>query len=380
MFRAMMFFWFATPALAGYHTLDVPPQAQEAYKTGQYRIWIPDGVKTIRAVIVRQHGCGRNGIDHADDLQWQALAAKHHAALLGSHFTTHKECAEWFDPVRGSERAFLFALKTFANQSQHPELETVPWAIWGHSGGSLWACHMLRRHPERVVCIWGRSQALTEYPEACLKVPMVFNYGEGEKAGRFETVHKNSMAAFEKYKPQGAVWDLAVDPKSSHDCRNSRLLAIRFMDEMLKNRLPGKIGDPLKPSPLPSAEWKKALEEYRLTGEVTDTTPPEAPFALTAVAKDGVSLEWKANVDVESGIQVFIIHKNGSKLTTVGGEKKGANKNGYFQVWNYGDEPEPKSPLMAYTDTKGKTGDIYTITQENRAGLASKPSAEVTAK
>ena len=63
----------------------------------------------------------------------------------------------WFDPRRGSEKAFLKALGELAAKSGHPELETVPWALWGHSGGGIWADVMSTLHPDRVVAMWLRS-------------------------------------------------------------------------------------------------------------------------------------------------------------------------------------------------------------------------------
>ena len=51
-----------------------------------YTIWIPKGVKSLRGVIVHQHGCGegscKSGLTGAYDLHWQALARKHDCALL----------------------------------------------------------------------------------------------------------------------------------------------------------------------------------------------------------------------------------------------------------------------------------------------------------
>src|SRR5947208_2580445 len=45
-----------------------------------YTIWIPEDVKTLRGVIVHQHGCGKGagivGQTAAYDLHWQALARK----------------------------------------------------------------------------------------------------------------------------------------------------------------------------------------------------------------------------------------------------------------------------------------------------------------
>jgi hypothetical protein len=55
-----------------------------------YRLWIPDGAKTLRGVIVHQHGCGagsgKAAATAADDLHWQALARKWDCALIGPQY------------------------------------------------------------------------------------------------------------------------------------------------------------------------------------------------------------------------------------------------------------------------------------------------------
>ena len=52
-----------------------------------YNLWLPEGVKTVRGIIVHQHGCGegsnKSAVTAADDLHWQALARKWDCALLG---------------------------------------------------------------------------------------------------------------------------------------------------------------------------------------------------------------------------------------------------------------------------------------------------------
>src|SRR2546423_15229601 len=51
-----------------------------------YSAWIPRDLKTLRGVIVHQHGCGegscKSGLSGAYDLHWQALAKTHDCALL----------------------------------------------------------------------------------------------------------------------------------------------------------------------------------------------------------------------------------------------------------------------------------------------------------
>ena len=58
-----------------------------------------------------------------------------------------------------------------------------------------------------------------------------------------------SPVAIEKFRAKGALIGVAVDPNSSHDCGNSRYLAIPWFDACLAARLPDKVGDPLKSMP-----------------------------------------------------------------------------------------------------------------------------------
>ena len=101
-----------------------------------YTLWIPAGVESLRGVIVHQHGAGTTaaieGSTAAYDLHWQALAKKWDCALLGPSYHVRHEQNDlspggselWFDPRRGSGKAFLKALGDLGRESNHPELET----------------------------------------------------------------------------------------------------------------------------------------------------------------------------------------------------------------------------------------------------------------
>jgi poly(3-hydroxybutyrate) depolymerase len=127
-----------------------------------YTLWVPPGAKTLRGVIVHQHGCGissgMSGLTAAYDLHWQALARKWNCALLGPayHLKANNECRKWCDPRNGSDVTFQRALAHFAVESNHPELTTAPWCLWGHSGGGFWSSLMLTLHPERIAAIFFR--------------------------------------------------------------------------------------------------------------------------------------------------------------------------------------------------------------------------------
>src|ERR1022692_792432 len=213
-----------------------------------YTLWIPDGVETLRGIIVHQHGAGiiaaNQGITAAYDLHWQALAKKWDCALLGPsyHVLTDKTDDSpggsqlWFDPRRGSDKAFLKALSDFAAKSGHREIETVPWALWGHSGGGIWSDVMATLHPEHVVAMWLRSgtafRSRTNFPpvvvpEALYAIPTMCNPGIQEKNGGAWT---GSLSTFESRRAKGAPVGFAADPLTGHWCGNSRYLAIPYLD------------------------------------------------------------------------------------------------------------------------------------------------------
>lgn len=390
-------FAFLAAAIASAATFETtaPPADGDLYKSAEFRLWVPDKVPVLRGIIIKQHGCGRRGVDHADDLQYQALALKHQCALLGTHFTQNKTCSDWFEPNQGSEKALLQALETLAKESMHPELPKLPWAIWGHSGGALWGHHMAIRYPDRVVAVVARSQGVVANADKASGVPILLNYGEREKTGKFEKVHANSDATFKANRPKGALWSLAIDPMSEHDCRNSRHISIPYFDALLSQRLPkagetalapvdtksawlGNLetfevfaeanypGDKAKAGWLPNEAVARAWSEFCKTGSVADTTPPPAPTRVRAHLNG--KLTWEATADLESGIKAFNIYRNGELFGTVAGEGGKA-----YQSWNYGDEPEPRTPAkmnFAYPDPGGKSR--YSISAVNQAGLESK--------
>src|SRR6266566_1103763 len=88
-----------------------------------YTLWIPDSIKTVRAVIVHQHGASipaaQAGATSAYDLHWQALAKKWNCVLLGPSYHVLNDAIDltpggaelWFDPRQGSDRAFVRVLR-----------------------------------------------------------------------------------------------------------------------------------------------------------------------------------------------------------------------------------------------------------------------------
>ena len=391
-----------------------------------YNLWLPEGVKTVRGIIVHQHGCGTGSnvkaVTAADDLHWQALARKWNCALLGPviHQPEKADCRLWSDPRKGSGRAFLKALKDLGRDSGHPELTEAPWCLWGHSGGGSWASILQAEHPERIVAIWFRSgTAYTSWqneadgnpgrysppvilPEAAYEIPMMANPGVKENGDkRFNGAWTGNLAMFKAYRAKGAPIGFAPDPLTSHQTGDQRYASIAFFDACLELRLPESgnklrkidqskgwlsplLGNEAKPAGeyagdkadsnwLPNAAFAKAWTEYVKTGATNDTTPPPAPFNVaTKATAEGVELTWDAHADFESGLRQFLIKKDGQVVGRV--PEKLVNPFGrpLFQGMSYGDTPELPLARMRFVDKGAKAGAKYQVVAVNSAGLESR--------
>ena len=387
-----------------------------------YTIWIPDHVTTLRGVIVHQHGCGtgacQGGATAAYDLHWQALARKWDCALLGPsyHQVDGQDCRKWCDPRNGSCQAYLKALTDLGAKSQHPELDQIPWCLWGHSGGGFWASLMQTSHPERIVAIWFRSGTAfatwekgeiskPEIPAAAYVVPMMLNPGIKERDdARFAGAWDGSMAMFKAYRAKGAPVGFAPDPRTGHECGDSRYLAIPFFDACLNLRLPNKdakahalraiemshswtaplLGEQAQAGFnqsanetiwLPTEAVARKWEEYVKTGATSDTTAPPAPFDVKVTVNDdgSTNVTWDCQADFESGLQQFIVERDGLEIARIPEKSIGRFGRPLFQSMSYHDTPE-KSLMtkMQFVDRAEPGGKHdYRVLAVNGVGLRS---------
>lgn len=388
-----------------------------------YTMWSPPGVKTLRGVIVHQHGCGegscKSGQTGAFDLHWQALAKKHDCALISPTYEQPEkaDCQLWCDPRNGSDAAFQKCLTDLGSKSGHPELDKVPWALWGHSGGGHWTGGMVLLHPDRVAAAWLRSgvpllkpnparatiKAHT-FPDAALTVPIMCNLGTKEgvtvKEGRFAGAWPANEDFFNTVRPRGALIGIAVDPFTSHECGNQRYLAIPWLDACLSARLPEKSGGAIRPMPtdgawlatvlsteaapaasftgdktkavwLPNEAIATLWMHYVKDTQVPDTTPPPAP---TNVKVNGNEITWQAEADLESGIASFIIERDGQAIVTLPEQPKNPFGRPIFQGLQYSDTAAQPLVEMRYTDAKAEPGKKheYRVISVNTVGLKSK--------
>lgn len=398
MFPFLFLIWFMGiwQIQGQYYEVSIRPGKQDLLSSAQYRIWIPPSAKIIRGIIIRQHGCGinakSNGLNHANDMQWQTLAKKYNMALLGTELVGKEDCSEWFNIGGGSGKALLKALGMLAKISKHSELDEVPWALWGHSGGAYWCTDILFEYPEKVLCAIQRSGGLAFtklWNPAVKQVPVLWMAGEKDIVDGYDYVREMTKKSFYSYRRYGAIWGIAIDPIADHGNRKGRSYAIRWMDAVLNMRLPdiGNIpvqldahghwlGNPVtkevKPAQevesgynewvwIPTEALAKNWKEFTETGWVTDSTPPPIPYGLEIKRSNGrYVLSWNSDIDMESGIKQFNIYRDNKLLDVVGGQNH-----------NFHDAPEPVELKFEYLlDFLGQASQI-TIESVNFQGIKS---------
>ncbi len=420
------------------YTFKVPKQGSMD-SNATYYCWIPESVATLRCVIVHQHGCTREGDAPLmiNDVEWLTFAKKWHAAFIAPHLVTgptgsgSTECSNWCVMSNGSGLTFLAALDTLARKSGHSEITTIPWALWGHSGGSMWSTAMLGQYPNRIAVVVAQACGVdvSTVPGA-LKVPVLHHNG------RKDMCYNDSY--FGSGRAKGALWAHAINPYPlwltgscaaphplcwdttvyGHAPHDLRMIAIPWMDIALTSRLPDKAGDSvlkdmdtsnawlgdtttraiasaasftgnkLRACWFPNQRFALLWKEYMTNGTIQDSSPvAPAPYNLAGTYSNRqIALKWDADADIQEGIQTFVVYRNGTVLqkmqwpnapTTLFTTVKG------FQRWDDGDQPNPSpAPAMTYTDnTVTDTGAYsYQVSTVNWAFMEGPKSGTILLK
>jgi alpha-L-fucosidase 2 len=252
--------------------------------------------------------------------------------------------------------------------------------------------------------------AQPEVPAAVYGIPAMCNPGMKEQFGR---PFFGTLATFQEFRSHGAPIGFASDPRTGHECGDSRYLAIPFFDACLAMRLPDldSTNQALKPvdlsrawlaplmsnEPKPAGEFKgdpncavwlpneavaKAWKEYVKTGAVSDTTPPPPPYQVKAAPAGEAAMEitWKADADFESGIRNFTVLRDGRELARVPESPVGKFGRPLFQSMTYHDTPSQPMPEMRYVDATAKAGEkhLYAVITVNSVELKSAPAEQMS--
>jgi hypothetical protein len=396
------------------------PNSPGMIADGQYYCWLPDGAGPYRAIICHLHGCNMEGTapSFMNDVGWTSLAKKYHAVFIAPYLNSGADnisCRNWCYPDQGqSHLNWVAAVDTLAKRTNHPEISTIPWCLWGHSGGSWWVGVVTDKYPERVCATVQKSYCTNMTNPLSYKVLVLHQDG-----GPRDLVQDD--ACFADGRNHNAPWAHGVDPGVGHDCANSRELAIPWLDMAMAMRLPDSAGGPaskMKPvdtttewfgdmsshniAPLASFTGNKSAASWfpnsRMAslwrtfcmtpsgaGQVKDSTPPPTPYNVTGTySNNSIVLNWDCDADLETGIKTFSVYRNGTLLKTM----TYTGSSGYlgtagFQEYGFGDDPNPNpAPAMTYTDaTVSGTGTYsYQVTCVNFSNLEGLKSDSIVLK
>ena len=192
----------AAPAPAARSTtLSAPPLPGDSYGVADFRLYVPDGVTTVRGVYAHLDPYLADSRGIVEDPALRALCEGSSFALLGAvldsrHMDTgHRRC-------RATRRS-----RDFADSSGHPELAWSPLFFDGWSWGGQFAYHFTVWRPDRVLGFVTQKGGLHDTGPAgdAILVPGSLIVGELDAPYRIA----NLTGIFLAHRPLGARWCLA---------------------------------------------------------------------------------------------------------------------------------------------------------------------------
>ncbi len=285
-----------TPAFPG-PVFDQAMGSGENYEVAEFRLWHPQGIETIRAVLVLAPGSNGDGRNQVMDPTWEAFAVEHGLALVGVRLRDAQPgiFEQYVDVGRGSGDAFLGAMTNFAAESGHPELATAPFLLWGMSAGGEFNYEMALWKPERVVAFIVNKGGIYWHalgsPEA-RAVPGIFFAGGTDLDSRIGTI----FGLFALNRRGGAIWSFSVEPCTGHSVGKSQELSMMFYEDMLAARLNGAGTNP-DGTPL----LNTLTESSGLIGSISDFTVEPAGERVNT----SLTTSWLPNERIARGWQAI---------------------------------------------------------------------------
>jgi pimeloyl-ACP methyl ester carboxylesterase len=244
-------FWLTATTVMGLLTLPMRPLSAETrdvempaganFDHAAFRLWYPDGIETVRAILVLVPGSNGDGRSQVEDAFWQELARRHGLALVGVYLTDkpHEDMfiEHYVDVRQGSGEAFLTALDRLGERVGHGELSRAPLLLWGMSAGGEFNYEMALWKPERVVGFVVNKGGIYYSALASSRarqVPGLFFVGETDLAFRNDIIR----GIYSINRRARSLWALVEEPGVAHEVARSREMAAPFYEALLRLRVP----------------------------------------------------------------------------------------------------------------------------------------------
>lgn len=201
-------FWFFVPAYlhAGDEiekvSLPVGPDMQRA------DIYVWNGVKNPKAVLVLCPGCNGNGEEWIRQSKWQEFAKKHRLGLIGLSFASNESLLNngrgYYFASQGSGKILLQGIKEAFKKD-------LPILLFGFSGGAHFSSRFAEWKPERVLTWCAYSAGYWDEPKKVdIDPPGLVICGDQD--GRYGA----SLIYFKQGRALGKPWLWISVPNTGH--------------------------------------------------------------------------------------------------------------------------------------------------------------------
>lgn len=230
------------------------------------RLYIPDSVSKIRALIVLTPGLNGDGRKMADDDSWRQLAEENQCGIVACKLRG-KTGGSYFRVEAWAGEEFLNGLKALAKESGHAEVATAPLLLWGHSAGGQFNYNFACWKPEKIMAFVvnkggyydGKAGPTTR------KIPALWISGEKDT----ELRRKNIATFYEQGRSQGALWAMVVEPGIGHQRGRSKELGQQFFRDVLAMQF-DSFGNPKAADP--AAGWLGDPETHEIQKNISGST------------------------------------------------------------------------------------------------------------
>ena len=194
------------------------------------RCYLPDSLKEVRAIIILSPGLNADGRNMANDPEWQSFALRNGCALV-AYSMTGGDHGIYYEAEHWSGSLLLLGMVELAGKSSHPELNSVPFGLWGHSAGGQFNYNFACYQPERTFAFVTNKGGYYAAPATppIRRIPSLWIAGAKDTDLRV----KNITSLYAENRRKGAPWGLIIEPGIDHAVGRSREIGMAFLEDAL---------------------------------------------------------------------------------------------------------------------------------------------------
>ncbi|RMH68349.1 MAG: T9SS C-terminal target domain-containing protein [Gemmatimonadetes bacterium] len=353
MTHRFLLFILIIPAVlsAAIYDVSIEPEPGDTYDRADFRLYLPDNLDVVRGIyfyVMPQYVDSRTIVHNSG---YRQLCEDHDFALMGARLDNmHMDS--------GIGDAVLEALAQFAILSGHSEVAFSTIFFNGYSWGGQFSYHFTLWNPSRAIGFITQKGGLHDTTAAgeAIHVPGYLFTGELDLDYRIE----NLTGIFERHRPLGARWCLAMEPRAGHGMIRDQELLNTFFQAVIDRRLPDEIplDEPVELRPIEEeTAWLGNRDRYSIGEyECYNEDPGQASWLITR----RVARQWQAFVS-DSTITDTIP----CGLTRVGSPKS-IDMPDLYQLQNY---PNPFNPNTTIRFTLPQADNIQLAIYDSQGRL-----------